>query len=127
MSDHDARAAADYFQEPRVRPTVRPIREVASDILRAWVNVHPFEARDALEYLFEFDLISDFGAREAIQGFLPLARFFAGVRARKLKAERNTILESTPTRGHFLRRSQMAARRQLQLLRAAREEAGASP
>lgn len=129
MSDHDAFAATDYFQEPRVRRTVRPIREVATDILSAWVNVHPFEARDALEYLFEFELVTDFGAREAILAFLPTARFFAGPRARKLKAELVAILNSTPTRNEFLRRSQMAARRQLQLLRAAREiqEAGAAP
>ncbi|MDI1344812.1 MAG: hypothetical protein PSV22_12015 [Pseudolabrys sp.] len=127
MSDHDARAAADHFQEPRIRPVVRPISEVAADILRAWSNVHPFEARDALEYLFEFDLVTDFGAREAVQAFLPTARFFAGVRARKLKAELTAILNSTPTRNQFLRRSQMAARRQLQLMRAAREGQEAAP
>ena len=108
---------------------IRPIKDVAEDIFRAWTNCHPAEARETLEALYEFDLITEFGAREAILDFLPQARFFAGARARKLKAELNTILESTPTRTELLRRSQMAARRQLQLLRAAREgqEAGASP
>jgi len=125
MSDFDTIAADRYFQEPR--RAVKPISQVAADILRAWPNVHPFEARDALEYLFEFELISDFGAREAIQGFLPLARFFAGPRARKLKAELDAILNSTPTRGQFMRRSQMAASRQLALLRAAREGQEAAP
>jgi hypothetical protein len=127
MSDHDARAAADYFQEPRARRAARPIKDVAEDIHRAWTNCHPSEARDALEYLFEFDLVTDFGAREAIQAFLPTARFFAGARARKLKAELDAILNSTPTRTELLRRSQMAARRQLQLLRAAREQEANAP
>jgi hypothetical protein len=127
MSDHDARAAAEYFQEPRTRRAVRPIKDVAEDIHRAWVNCHPSEARDALEYLFEFELVTDFGARDAILAFLPTARFFAGVRARALKAELNAILNSTPTRNQFLRRSQMAARRQLQLMRAAREGQEAAP
>ena len=109
-----------------MRP-VKPIHEVAAEIRRSWSNPHPAAAVEALEALAAFDLITEFGAREAIQEFLPLARFFAGVRARALKAELNAILESTPTRNEFLRRSQMAARRQLQLLRAAREgqEAGA--
>jgi hypothetical protein len=100
----------------------RLIHEIAADVLRTWTKATP-EAREALEVMAGLELITDDDARESIERFLRNARFFAGKNARRLKAEFDAVLNSQPTRGQFLRRSQMAARRQLALLRAAQAEA----
>lgn len=103
------------------------IHEIAADVRSVWRKPTP-EAIEALEVMAGLELITDDDARETILKFLRAARFFAGARARKFKAEFDAVLNSQPTRGQFLRRSQMAARRQLALLRAARtEQSGAAP
>lgn len=100
----------------------RLIHEIADEVRSVWRKPTP-EAREALQVMAGLELITDDDARESIERFLRNARFFAGKNARRLKAEFDTVLRSQPTRNQFLRRSQMAARRQLQLLRESRAEA----